>query len=959
MVGNSDSDGDDHALAATVDSGKIATDALPRGAALDRYILLSALGSGGMGVVYAAYDPDLDRKLAIKLLRGNDPQKGSSSGRSRLQREAQAMARLQHPNVIAVYDVGLFRDQVFVAMEYVDGVTLRSWMKERPRSVAEVLDVFLPAGRALAAAHAARIIHRDFKPDNVMIGKDERVRVLDFGLARSAVDEQEPIAERASQSGPTPLEIPLTQTGSFLGTPLYMSPEQWLREPAEAASDQFSFCIALWEALYGVRPFAGDTPRALAAAVVRGNLTKPPPDRDVPSWLRDVVTRGLQPDPQNRHASMDALLAALAADPDVQRRKRRRTLATVSALTLLSMLSAFALARLARNQLNQCGGAATRLDGVWDAGRRQALRQAFVATGSVGAANTAERVAENLDAYAKAWSAAHTDACEATHVRGEQSEKLLDLRMACLDRRRTEMNAQIDLFVGAHDPQLVGKAPEAVAKLTALAACADGHALEAVVPPPDDPAVRARGGALRVELARAKALEDAGQYAPARELANTLATKAAALHYPPLTAEALSRRASLEEETGAAKDAERSWRDALPLAAQGRDDALVAHIWPDLIWVVGMDEGMPNDALVLRAAAEAAVLRAGDDPDARAVLANNIGTLYSRDGKYGEAEAQFDKAIASLTPVVGAEHPRIAGFLNNLGIALYHEGKLEEARRTYARALAIWERAYGPDHPRVAIALGNLANVVGDQGKLEEARADLERALAIKERTLSPHHPLIAVTLANLGHLLRLEKKYDEAQREFERSIEISQAAYGREHPAVAAGLVGLGGVLDSRGQYAEAKRLIREALAIQEKTLGPEHGETAKTHFELATVLADERQWKEALEEAQRAIAHETKAGGAESVDLPEPLTLAARAELQLGRADEAVAEAERALVIREKRSQSAAAMAETRFTLAQALWQVRRDPARALALAGAARAGFDAPDERARVEDWLSKHR
>src|SRR5262245_44538442 len=239
------------------------------GIALEHYILIGKLGAGGMGVVYAAYDPKLDRKVAIKLLRPDrvDP----DQGRARMMREAQAMARLAHPNVIGVHHVGIWKDQVFVVMEFVDGGTLRQWLAEKPRTATELLGVFLQAGRGLAAAHAAGLLHRDFKPDNVLLGKDGRARVIDFGIARALqadrvagpsvagvlVSEEATTASSgfpSSSSPKTPLEIPLTRPGTILGTPAYMAPEQRRGLEASARSDQYSFCVALYESLYGERP---------------------------------------------------------------------------------------------------------------------------------------------------------------------------------------------------------------------------------------------------------------------------------------------------------------------------------------------------------------------------------------------------------------------------------------------------------------------------------------------------------------------------------------------------------------------------------------------------------------------------------------------------------------------------------------------------------------------------------
>jgi eukaryotic-like serine/threonine-protein kinase len=282
---------------------------LPRGAKVGRYLLLDVLGRGGMGVVYAAYDPELDRKIAIKLVRAFSP---TPVAQARLLREAQAMARLSSPNVIAVHDVGTYGDRVFLAMELVEGGTLREWMRAQPPA-REILKTFELAGRGLAAAHSAGLVHRDFKPDNVLVGKDGRVRVTDFGLARpvAAADTQatpEPVPERQL------LDKPLTATGTLAGTPVYMAPEQLEGHPADARTDQFSFCVALYEALHGKRPFPGSSGKDLIEAIRSGKIEQPDAD-SVPAWLRTILLKGLAADPAQRFASMQDLLEALSRDP--------------------------------------------------------------------------------------------------------------------------------------------------------------------------------------------------------------------------------------------------------------------------------------------------------------------------------------------------------------------------------------------------------------------------------------------------------------------------------------------------------------------------------------------------------------------------------------------------------------------------------------------------------------------
>ncbi len=277
--------------------------------AVGRYEVVGELGTGGMGVVYRARDPELDRDVAIKLLRPSGSQHDPSTARSRLVREARAMARLTHPNVATVHEVGEFEDQVYVAMEYVEGRTLTQWLDQTQRDWREIVEMYVQAGRGLAGAHDKGVVHRDFKPDNVMVSSDGRVLVLDFGLARSNSDAEE-------QSRPVEVDEDdpsLTLTGALVGTPAYMSPELYAGEPADARSDQFAFAVGLWEAVYRQRPFHGDSLASLAQAVMDGSIREPIGAGPRPAWLRRVLERALSVSADDRYPTLHAMLADLEA----------------------------------------------------------------------------------------------------------------------------------------------------------------------------------------------------------------------------------------------------------------------------------------------------------------------------------------------------------------------------------------------------------------------------------------------------------------------------------------------------------------------------------------------------------------------------------------------------------------------------------------------------------------------
>jgi len=295
------------------------------GTKVGRFVVTGELGKGGMGVVYAAHDRELDRQVALKVMRSAA---ATQEERMRMLREGQAMARITHPNVITVYEVGVEGGLVFLAQELLDAGTLGDWLEEEPRSHAEILDKFIAAGHGLAAAHAAGLVHRDFKPHNVLLGNDGRVRVADFGLARALGPEGDdmPAATRANmaraqlEEAVSPMS-PLTRTGAVMGTPMFMAPEQHEGQPADARSDQFAFSVALYHALHGDYPFPGKTAVALADAVIAGRIQKPPRGHGVPERLRKILMRGLSPQRERRYPSMNAMLAELARPPGKPFRK--------------------------------------------------------------------------------------------------------------------------------------------------------------------------------------------------------------------------------------------------------------------------------------------------------------------------------------------------------------------------------------------------------------------------------------------------------------------------------------------------------------------------------------------------------------------------------------------------------------------------------------------------------------
>jgi tetratricopeptide (TPR) repeat protein/predicted Ser/Thr protein kinase len=974
-----------------------------RGALIGRYVVLSKLGAGGMGVVLAAYDPELDRKIALKLLKTV----GHSSTRARLQREARALAKLDHRNVVAVHDVGVHEGQLFVAMEFVAGKTLGAWMNEVERPWTEVLRVFAEAGRGLVAAHEAGLVHRDFKPDNVMLGDDGRVRVMDFGLARAKIDES--VGERLDletspehAAGKQLLTEPLTQTGTMLGTPAYMSPEQFKGTAADACSDQFGFCVSLYEALYGTRPFAGTTLPELRWAVTYGKVEPAPKGTSVPMWLRAIVVRGLTPEPEQRWPSMRELLEALAADPVARRRKWFAIAGVVGLLGGATWGTMWA----AGEDAQICSGFEQRLAGVWDDGRRAEVKAAIEGTNLVYAPATWERVEQRLDEYTQQWVAAREQACQATHT-GEQSGELLDLRMACLDERLQHVRATVDVLARA-DQTVVEKAVTALASLPGLERCADVDALTASVSPPEDPEVAKRVAALDEQLVEAEALGSTGKPADALVLADAVVTEAASLGYEPLLARAWLRQGTLQNGTFNYELAEATLEQAYESAVAQNMVLEAATASRLLVDVLSQGLSRHEDGRHWAKFAKASARAVGTD-DVFAQYLNTLGILARDEGKHEEARGHHERALVIWERALGPEHPNVAGCFLNLGNAAYNQGKFEEARSYYERALAIREKVLGPEHPGVAASLNNLGMVERRQGKYEDARADYERSLSIFEKSLGPEHPEVAKPLANLSEVATDQEKFEEAQNYgeralaivekalgpehpgvassvnqlgilaaqqgkfeeargyFERALAIEEAAYGPEHPSVAGRLNNLGTLAKSEGKYAEARSYFERALAIQEKTLGPDNPSMANFIDNVGTVAYAEGNYEEARSYFERALAMREKLPGPPGPEFGITLTNLGKALLALGEPNLALPHLEGALAIRSASSGAPTGLAETQFTLARALWdapaKAGRDRERARTLAELARKAYaDAGEAKAEkleeVKGWLAVH-
>ena len=468
---------------------------LQRGACVGRYVLLERLGAGAMGVVYAAHDPELNRSVALKVLRDHAASPAErASLRDRLRREAQAMAQLAHPNVVTVHDVGDIDGHVCIAMEFVDGATLTQWLRAKQRSLRRSSPSSSMPGAGSAAAHAAGLVHRDFKPDNVLVGNDGRVRVTDFGLAHRNA-EATPSAAAVPHA---PADARRTATPDFAGTPYYMAPEQYVARPTDARANQFSFCVALYSAVTGEHPFGPSSAAELVAAVEVGRPCLPLRRDGLPRWLRRVLWRGLSICPADRHASMTVLLGRLAYDG-----RRGVWLGAAAAACVAMTICGLYAWRLQSARL-RCRGFVQRLDGAWDAPRQHALARAFRATGAPRWSVLFHEAQQRLARYSAEWVTLRSEACEAAFTGGNPT--LLERRVQCLDARLLGLASVADRL-GRVDGPTIGEAAAMTQDLGDLAVCLDDDALARMAQPAlataPTPAVAVDGaGALRYVVRR-------------------------------------------------------------------------------------------------------------------------------------------------------------------------------------------------------------------------------------------------------------------------------------------------------------------------------------------------------------------------------------------------------------------------------------------------------------------------
>lgn len=818
---------------------------------LGRYAVLGTLGHGGMGTVLKAYDEGLDRAVAVKLLRPEMTERHAL----RLKREAQALAKLSHPNVVHVYEVGRADGQWFIAMEMVRGQTLRQWQNEG-HGWRECVDVYLRAGAGLAAAHIAGLVHRDFKPDNCIIDKRRRPRILDFGLVReideSPDDESSAIlpVPRADTSNTF-----LTRTGTVLGTPAYMPPEQMKGQRVDARSDQFSFCVSLYEGLYGERPFAGDSMAQLSVALMTGEVRPPPKGTRVPGKLRRVLLRGLSVEPENRWPTMDTMLEEMQRIVAPVRIRLSALVVSVGVVAVGMVAVGMGLWQQTK-VMPHCLESEVLVGELWGEEHRQRINTALLATGRNYAIDTVERVTEHLDTYAQTWADGYVDACEANRIRGEQSAEAFDLRMACLGRQRTELETTVEALTSEVSVNTLRRAVEMVTALPDPQVCADVEALR-TRGRPSDPADVAEVERLHRSLARASVLSRAGRNGEAGTLARDVETHGIVLGDPALLGEARLLQGRMLGDVHQFSEAETVLRSGFGNAVEGRDATLAvetamelstlmgvlqartseAEHWVDQAsaWLRGVDEQDPRFARLWliqggihqvagrldearRAFTQAvAMLQTHPETADLAEVHHTLGLALAAIGELDEAERQFSSEVNLREDLLGSQHPEVAVALRSLGVTFYASGQLPLALPPLERALKIQEAALGPDHPQVAVTLDNLGSLKDDLGEHEEARGLLQRALKILEFSGGANSIAMTRLRSNLAEVLHRLGEHVAAMGHLRWAAEVVESEHGAAHPERLYLLTRLAGIQLEIGKLDEARDLLEEANALRD----------------------------------------------------------------------------------------------------------------------------------------------
>jgi eukaryotic-like serine/threonine-protein kinase len=842
-----------------------------------RFVVLDRIGSGGMGTVLRAYDPKLERRVAVKVLR-----LGSSAGdpaaATRLQREAMALARLSHPNVVTIHEVGTSEGQTFLAMEHVAGVDLAKWMRAHPHGAPErraaALEILQQAGRGLAAAHEAGLVHRDFKPANVLIGDSEgdgaigRVRVADFGLVRArgrleGTIESVGLGSDRVRSGRPSDESAVTEAGELVGTLRYMPPEQQSGRSVDPRSDQFSFCVTAWELLFGCPPWphgACDDPPNVPA--------------DAPRWQVAVLARGLQVDPDARWPDMPSLLAALANDP----RRRRRMWALGASVVLVGGLVATGVLH---RRATICDDGPDALAITWNDARREALADRFVELAADDAGDAWTRTEARMQAFADEWRTSWDGVCDAGRRRGELDPAALRATLGCLDVRRVDFEASLGVLE-AGDRETMAHAIEIAYALPSPSACERRPTAEALaMPESGDRADEVL--TLTQALTTARVIGVAGDWREALAHLDAVAPAIRDLDHPALALQAEQLRATALDELNRDEEA---------------NDAAIATYWTALR--TGEDGVAAVSASILASnSAPRGAYEAGDrwiryaqvlaeraevDDAERARIETEAAKVRLARSDFEGARVHLQLALELGEGAWGARHPQNVPIYYTLARAHRMASEFDDAIRVSRDTVAICEEAFGPDALPTSEAIQTLAGVLNIVKEYDEAEALCHRVIAIRTAWLGEDHPALASALGDLGAVYGNAGRAREALPLFERAQAILRARLPNTDPVRLQMDLNVARALQFMNRLDEAVVLASEVVRIHEERGGPDRAAFAKALYYLGTIQLDQRRYAQARATLERALAIDREIGGERHIDTLSERVMLARIDHETG---------------------------------------------------------------------------
>lgn len=862
------------------------------GAALDRYVVISELGAGGMGVVYEAYDPKLERRVAVKMLHFEQPREGDTQGTQaqshagqRLLREAKALAKLAHPNVLTIYDVGMYGGTPFISTELVDGQTMHAWLGQRRRNWREVLEVMIPAGRGLAAAHRAGLVHRDFKPDNVIIGRDGRILVLDFGLVsgeghseEGEVTAPQPLPSDAALPGSVTREMAtqgrrlttttqtseLTRVGAIMGTPSYMAPEQHMGRATGPKADQFGFCVSLFEALYGCKPFVGRTPRAIAQAAIGGRISWPKYRARVPRWLTAAIQHGLRANPARRFDDLEQLLDLL----DRRRRPNKYTRPTLLAAALTCTAGVLAAGQLEIHEA--CEGKSARLGSAWDEASRASARSAFARVDLPYSQETWTRLELPLADYRNTWFELFDETCNARAQASGIESRRLDTRMECLRSSAREFRSLTRRLESA-GPRVIQKAVENFHQLPPLLHCTDDEALAASARLPDDPRLRRRVGDLRVQLAEIRELAEAGQGSDARAQIVEVSEEAARLEFRPLLAEVHALRAEFAQDSLGDEEIEHL-RAAFNHAIASGYSEVAASSANRLFFGLAYVRNEIDRAGDLLRQAEVLIQASGERPDLMTTLQFHRGVYHGLRSEHEQSLAYMRSAHEYAVAGFGEDSFEAARALGHIADAYTFLFEFEKELEMRRRAMQINERLLGDSHPEMVHALARIAQALAQLGQFDEALATALRSVSLCSTSFGPRAPNCANAYEQTSRIYQQVGDYARADADLAIIAEMQVQAGNRLTPWMTWAHSNRARLALRRGHYPQASSLAREGLERIRREHKPDpaiYAGTLRIYARAQSALGQFDAARATLQQAWQQLERPSPNGELESISL------------------------------------------------------------------------------------------